>query len=268
VCYKKEKKCFFRTGDDCTTDSQCQRNNYGSLKAVCDVTGSKKCLLMDPDRAGSHCDEDDDCSYGVCGNMTVKNVINANGTISVQNEGVCSGGCACDIEYVQRSKATNPLKFVCEKRCDVTPCTGNTREPCYVDRVTGKQVCKCKQCYSGEKCENGSLSTTKDKYIFHKVLDGEKRINVQAWGYVGVVTAVNADGTYNINCTKLANCVGDGCAGTCAEASATKVPPLQVFGVDGTTTGLTVGSVVTYYPHDIGVVEPGDYGAKCAPPSP
>lgn len=280
VCHRDNHKCFFNSRTPCTDDSECVALG-ARVKGVCDVKGTKTCLFQDPERANSHCDTDSDCSYGVCTNLSVKNLVRQGG-VETFTMGTCSGGCVCDIEAVQRTDATNPLGFVCKQRCATTPCVASNTRNCQVDRATGEQVCDCRACFSGDKCQTGSLSTTIDKYTFPLLTTGEyrlgenHRLNPNARRFKGVIDVVHDDGSVDVTATGSCDCsVNDtnckayentSCkralsAAEQAENSVTRLPALQVIAKN--QKPLEKGDTVIFYPHDVGVVEPGDYGARC-----
>ena len=152
-------RCHLKTDVACPggRDDECSANRINTrVDGKCD-TETKMCVYPDLDRLGSHCDKHMDCSYGTCTNVVTMNVKNDKGVIKPIQQGTCSGGCACDIEYVQQLDQSSPLGFTCKKRCDVTPCISrNTTDgKCSVNRADGKQVCNCKSCYTGDRCQSG-----------------------------------------------------------------------------------------------------------------
>lgn len=166
TCYS-DNRCYMPSNNSCSHDADCVNKVNPSLTGVCkkekDAETGKEaekgvCMYQDPDRASSHCDSDGDCSYGLCTNTVTLQVRQENGTVVPVTTGTCSGGCACDIEYVQRPDQSTPLGYTCKKRCEETPCVAvNTKEPCRVDRETGEQVCVCKSaCFEGARCARGN----------------------------------------------------------------------------------------------------------------
>jgi hypothetical protein len=177
VCYS-DNRCYIQTGNSCKDDSECVNKVTPSLTGVCkkgkDEEGKEEekgmCMYKDPDRASSHCDGDGDCSYGLCTNMVTLQVRQSNGAVVPITQGTCSGGCACDIEYVQRPDQSTPLGYTCKKRCEVTPCVAaNTKEPCSVNRETGEQVCVCKSpCFEQPRCARGNNMSQLGERCFDK----------------------------------------------------------------------------------------------------
>lgn len=151
VCYKN--RCFYTpspgtgTRSQCKIDADCAFLNNSGVPSVCktsmDADGNAKgvCLVMDKERldAGSTCETDNECGYGMCTGL------NSNGV------GSCSGGCACNTDLVQQDDNANPLGVSCAKRCAVYPCAN--KGVCSIEPVSGDRQCVCNPCFVGQYCQ-------------------------------------------------------------------------------------------------------------------
>lgn len=173
VCH--ENKCYYPTEKKaCTFDSDCQRVEQGAgvVGKCAQLAGSKEkvCLYEDVDRKASFCSSNAECSHGQCNQLI----------------GKCSGGCACSMETVQQRDFTSPLGFTCKKRCEVYPCApGHITKPCEID-ATGKQVCDCTACWSGDRCDTPTAGSRKGDYC----IPGKK---ADEWNGCCEGTCMNAD---------------------------------------------------------------------------